>query len=114
MFFDCQLLRTFLTDIENWLQTNVKQSFRINRFQYVFGCLTTNSFITNFVQLHSKLFIHRSWQRKRELHSITLFIELPQFLRYLRYVINVEKQMAIDNNSLEVFETKFNEIIRVL
>ena len=111
MFFDCFLLRTFLSDIEKWLQTNILQSYRINRLEFLFGILIPNTFIVNFVQLHVKWFIHRAWQRHKELNRNTaLLIELSQFLNYLRYVLDVEKQMSIDSKGLQHYEVKFDEV----
>ena len=113
-FFDCQLLHAFLNKLEKWIQDNIITTYKLEIIKFMFGCIQKKSFIINFIEIHVKYFIHTSRIQHREAgRNSPMHINFQSFLNYLKYVVNVEKQIAIDNSDHSSFKDRFDCLINI-
>ena len=78
----------------------------------MFGYLKPKSFIVNYCVLHAKHYIHKT----RQMYQGTMlhYFSINTFLCRLKYAIQIEHTIAINNNNLVEFNEKFAKLYYVL
>ena len=107
--FYCDECRSFWLNVENWFHQTTRVLLPLRITNILFGIPFNRSqdkllFILNFIVLHGKWFIYKC--KREENH-----IRFVPFLRYLKNVLYVEKDMAILMKKEQEFDTNWTHII---
>ena len=107
-FVDCIKMSEFWNNFKTWLciVTN-KPELKLSTSEIIFGMLEGPCLNINFCLLYAKWYIHSN---KKELN-----ISFECFKKYLKGVLLIEKQIALDNDTIthfrKCFMTMWNSLI---
>ena len=107
-FSECILLKNFLGLLENWLKNNCSPQFVLNTRLLLFGSLDDNHFEINFCIIQAKLYIHKV--RHKCQNNQNLYFSFISFLQMLKTALCIEREIAIMNMNVPLFEQKFSAL----
>lgn len=107
LFVDCIKVDNFWENFKTWLNNVTGRVFPITTVDIIFGILSGTVKSVNICVLHAKWFIHINKQ-------IDHHVNFVHFLRYLKDVLVIEKQIAVNQKSVAYFNSTFKDILNVL
>ena len=107
-FFECSLLKHFLRLFQNWLNLNVNIDMKLECLTMLFGYSNDKMFLANYCILQAKWYIHKTRQKYKEPAQLYFFFIC--FLQQMKQAVQMEKEIAVNNNTIE----KFNGILQAL
>jgi len=111
-FFYCYNSRSFWNSLEMWFEQSCGVFIPLTITDIMFGIPYKKSqdntlYVMNFVVMYGKWFIHKC---KQDCKSIIF----RSFLCYLKYVLSIERQVSINNNTITEFNNRwFNFLLNI-
>ena len=104
LFVDCIKVDQFWKDMKIWLSTVEGKAMPLKTIDIIFGMITSARKSINFCILHAKWYIHLNKQEDNH-------INFAHFLLYLKNVLVIEKQVAVNQKLIPVFNATFQNVL---
>ena len=101
-FYNCQLVRGFWQEIQNWIRRKTKSNFELNEQNTTLGIFTKgkNTDALNFLILQAKWFIYKQKKSGEKIHFY-------KFIENFKNRIEVERQRYALKEKQDLFINKF-------
>ena len=106
-FYNCVKVQEFWAKFVEWLY-NVPLNIDLSLEKVIFGVLEPNNYIQNFCILHAKWYLHK--ERKNVTNYVHFEPNITYYQNYLRFVLKLEKQIAVSTNRLTVYESTLGKL----
>lgn len=107
LFADCIKVKTFWKNLMTWLSIVEGKEIKIKTIDIIFGMITGSNKRINFCMLQAKWYIHLNKQGDQH-------VNFANFLCYLRGVLVIEKQIAVNQKSIPYFNATFQYVLNHL
>ena len=107
MFVDCVKVNQFWQSFKLWLSRIEGQDINLSTSNIIFGIHSGSNTCINFCILHAKWFINLNRQEERNLN-------FDLFKNYLKGVLIIENQIAVNRKELPFFNNKFGNIVNAV
>ena len=104
LFLECEVIKLFWKDLEIWISTTTQISYGLNLVEKVFGItIHQNLDILNIIYLIAKKFIYKCKYDSK-------FPCLTEFIYYIKYIIQLEKSIALVNITFMQFSHRWQDL----
>ncbi len=112
MFYHCEDVKRFWYNFLRWWNANFATLYiDISITDVIFGILLPKSETINYCILLAKSFLHKLY-RKCENNPISPSLDI--YLHWLKEVVEVERYIAVKNDTMESFTSKFETLLNCL
>ena len=106
MFVDCIKVNTFWQNFKLWLSMIEGNYFNLSTSNIIFGIFSGSKKRINFCILHAKWFINVNRQED--------YLNFNLFKSYLKGVLIIENQIAVNRKQLPIFNNTFGIIVNAV
>ena len=102
-YFECDKSKGFWENIKIWIKNITNISIKFTILEILFGIIQENdhSKLCNFIILHGKNYIYKRRMEEKEISTM-------EFLAKLKHCLQIDREIAITNDQLEIFEIAYN------
>ena len=104
LFVDCIKVDQFWKNMKIWLSTVEGKATPLKTIDIIFGIISSARKSINFCILHAKWYIHLNKQVDNHIH-------FANFLLYLKNVLVIEKQIAVNQKLIKSFNETFLKVL---
>ena len=103
LFLECEVTKLFWKELEDWLYRNNNIRVKIQPSEIILGNLNIENNLFDLVYLVGKQYVYAC-------RCTEGFPTLTNFLKTLKHVYNIEKYIAINNDNITPFNSKWESI----
>jgi len=107
LFVDCIKVKLFWENLKAWLNIVEGKTIPVKTVDIIFGIITGSSKGINFCILQAKWYIHLNKQKDDQ-------VIFANFLCYLKGVLVIERQIAVNQKSIPYFNATFHNVLNHL